>query len=99
MLESTISFKIEYIITMTKSTENFNSENISFENALIELETIVKKLDLGSQSLDESIKSYERASWLKKYCLKKLDEAKLTIEKITKDTEGNISLEDETDKF
>ena len=37
-------------------------ENMSFEEALSELETIVRKLDSGQETLEASISSYERAS-------------------------------------
>ncbi|MDX1924430.1 MAG: exodeoxyribonuclease VII small subunit [Rickettsiaceae bacterium] len=65
-------------------------ENISFEEALNELETIVRKLDSGNESLESSISAYERASVLKAYCEKKLDEAKFKIDKITKTSNGEV---------
>ena len=82
-------------MTDTKSIENLNIENISFEEALRELETIVKKLDSGSESLDTSIKAYERASVLKSHCEKKLEEAKFKIEKISKNAAGDIVISEQ----
>jgi exodeoxyribonuclease VII small subunit len=67
-------------------------ENMSFEEALSELEQIVRKLDSGQESLESSIESYERASHLKAYCEKKLEEAKFKIEKVSKNSEGVIKI-------
>ena len=57
-------------------------EDLSFEDALAQLETIVNKLEEGDISLDEAIKAYEKGSILKEHCEKKLNEAKLKVEKI-----------------
>lgn len=67
-------------------------ENMSFEEALNELETIVRRLDSGQENLEASIASYERASALKSFCEKKLEEAKLKIEKVTQNSEGKIEI-------
>lgn len=69
-------------------------ENMTFEEALLELETIIKKIDTGQESLDSSIAAYERGAMLKAYCEKKLQEAKLKIEKIVKRNEGKVDLEE-----
>lgn len=68
-----------------------NLENISFENALSELENIVKHLEKGEIPLEESISAYERGVALKKHCEAKLKDAQLKIEKITVD-ENNQAL-------
>jgi|APCry1669190288_1035285.scaffolds.fasta_scaffold65746_2 exodeoxyribonuclease VII small subunit len=69
-------------------------ENMSFEQALAELEQIVKKIDTGQESLESSINNFERGILLKKYCEKKLLEAKMKIEKITQSENGEISTEE-----
>ena len=46
-------------------------KELSFEDALAELEIIVNKLESGDVSLDEAIKAYERGSILKEQCEKK----------------------------
>ncbi|MBT4880069.1 MAG: exodeoxyribonuclease VII small subunit [Alphaproteobacteria bacterium] len=56
---------------------------LSFEKALHELESIVRGLEEGQSSLEESINSYERGSMLKQHCDLKLKEARLKIDKIT----------------
>jgi exodeoxyribonuclease VII small subunit len=55
---------------------------LSFEEALAELEQIVGRLESGQGSLDDAIMAYERGSELKKHCQKKLDEARMKVEKI-----------------
>lgn len=60
-----------------------STENISFEEALTELEAIVRKIDTGTESLESSIASFERGIFLKNFCEKKLSEARMKIEKIT----------------
>lgn len=67
-------------------------ENMTFEEALSELEAIVKRLDEGKENLESAISSYERASKLKNFCEKKLKEAKFKIEKISKNSEGEIKI-------
>lgn len=68
--------------------------NMSFETALAELKDIVKKIDTGEETLESSIISFERGVLLKEHCEKKLQEAKLKIEKITKLADSSIILED-----
>ncbi|PZO87934.1 MAG: exodeoxyribonuclease VII small subunit [Micavibrio aeruginosavorus] len=63
-------------------------DKLSFENALEELETIVKSLESGRAPLEESIGAYERGILLKQHCEKKLTEARLKIEKITLSADG-----------
>jgi exodeoxyribonuclease VII small subunit len=55
---------------------------LSFEQALSELEAIVSQLEKGDGALDEAIAAYARGADLKKHCQKKLDEARMQVEKI-----------------
>ena len=54
----------------------------SFEESIKKLEEIVKKLESGSCSLDESIKEYTEGMRLAKICGDKLNEATENINKI-----------------
>lgn len=63
-------------------------EVLSFEDALRELEVIVEGLERGQGSLDDAIAAYERGALLKKHCQKKLEEARLKVEKIKLDEAG-----------
>ena len=65
---------------MTKAAE---IEKLSFEEALSELEKIVRGLEGGASDLKTSIDSYERGMALKSYCDARLKEAQGRIEKIT----------------
>ncbi|AGJ02010.1 exodeoxyribonuclease VII small subunit [Rickettsia prowazekii] len=69
-------------------------DNISFEEALRELEEIVKKLDTGQENLETAVNSFERGILLKNHCEKKLKEARLKIEKITKLADSTVILEE-----
>ena len=65
-----------------------NPNDLSFEQALVELENIVTSLENGKAPLEDSISSYERGIALKKHCEKKLNEAQEKIEKITIGSDG-----------
>jgi exodeoxyribonuclease VII small subunit len=68
-------------------------ENLSFEAALEALERIVQKLESGEVELEQSIAMYERGAALKAHCEGKLKTAKLKIEKIILDADGQASTE------
>lgn len=61
---------------------------MSFEDALRELEQVVGKLERGEVPLDESISLYERGALLKGRCEAKLKEAEEKVAKLTLDGEG-----------
>ena len=63
-------------------------EDLSFEDALKELERIVGRLESGDASLDESIRLYERGDRLRAKCAERLDAAQARIEAIRLDAEG-----------
>jgi len=62
---------------------------LSFEQAMAELEQVVGRLERGDVALDESIALYERGARLKKRCEEKLKEAEEKVAAITLDAEGN----------
>ena len=57
-------------------------EALSFEQALAELESIVARLESGQAPLEQSIQMYERGALLKAHCEKRLEAARLRVEKI-----------------
>jgi exodeoxyribonuclease VII small subunit len=61
---------------------------MSFEDALAELEQIVKRLETGSGKLNEAIQSYERGALLKRHCEAKLREAQARIDRIVIGADG-----------
>jgi len=66
---------------------------MTFEEAFKELEQAVKKIDNGEETLESTITAFERSTKLKLHCEKKLQEAKMKIEKIIQDSDGAISIE------
>lgn len=68
-------------------------EELSFEAALAELETIIRDMESGKSPLEESITAYERGIALKKHCDQKLKEAQAKIDKITIDENGIVGTE------
>jgi exodeoxyribonuclease VII small subunit len=66
-------------------------EELSFEAALKELETIVGRLESGDATLDQSIALYERGDKLRQRCGDRLDAAQARIEAIRVDSEGKAA--------
>lgn len=64
-------------------------EEMSFEEAMKELETVVGQLERGDVALDQSIRLYERGAALKKRCEDELARAEEKVAQITLDAEGN----------
>lgn len=57
-------------------------QDLTFEQALAELEQIVARLESGQAPLEDSIRMYERGSALKAHCEARLAAARLRVEKI-----------------
>ena len=57
--------------------------DLTFEEAIKELEGVVGKLERGDVALEDSISLYERGASLKSVCEKKLADAEERIAKIT----------------
>ena len=63
----------------------------TFENAISELDEIVKQLELGTLSLDESLARYERAVALVRFATEKLDGAKQRVRILNEISDGTVS--------
>lgn len=63
-------------------------DELSFEDAMAELETVLEQLEHGDVALDGSIALYERGAALKARCEKKLAEAEEKVAAITTDADG-----------
>lgn len=63
-------------------------EDMTFEQAMSELERVVGQLERGDVALDQSIALYERGALLKKRCEAKLKEAEEKVAAITLDATG-----------
>ncbi|MEK9754607.1 MAG: exodeoxyribonuclease VII small subunit [Rhodospirillaceae bacterium] len=66
---------------------------LTFEDALAELEEIVRGLETGSGDLDGAIEAYARGVQLKRYCEARLKDAQAKIDKIVKAAGGEIATE------
>jgi exodeoxyribonuclease VII small subunit len=66
---------------------------LSFEQALEELDGIVRQLEAGRFRLDDAIGAYERGARLKAHCEAKLTEAKAKVEKIQLNADGTLKTE------
>lgn len=64
-------------------------DEMSFEEAMAELEQVLGQLERGDVALDDSIKLYERGAALKARCETKLKEAEEKVAAITLDADGN----------
>ncbi|MBW4329803.1 exodeoxyribonuclease VII small subunit [Stakelama sp. CBK3Z-3] len=68
--------------------EERDISELSFEEALKELERIVGRLESGEAALEEAIRLYERGDALRRRCADRLDAAQARIEAIRLDAEG-----------
>ncbi len=66
---------------------------LSFEEALEQLEEIVRQLEGGQGKLDEAIGRYERGATLKRHCETKLKDAQAKIDKIVQAADGGLRVE------
>ena len=66
-------------------------DDLSFEDALAELQALVKALEKGDSKLEEAIRAYERGAALKRHCEKKLREAQEKVDRIVVGTDGSLS--------
>ena len=64
---------------------------MSFEDALAELEQIVRRLEAGQVKLDDAILCYERGAQLKRHCEQKLQEAQQRVDRIAIAPDGAVS--------
>ena len=63
-------------------------DKMSFEEALAELEGIVRQLEAGEVELEKSIAIYERGAALKAHCDARLKSAELKVEQIVQGANG-----------
>lgn len=65
----------------------------SFETALTRLDEVVRRLESGDLTLDDSLKYYQEGMRLVRFCARKLDEAEKRIEQLTEDEDGSLVLQ------
>jgi exodeoxyribonuclease VII small subunit len=64
-----------------------------FETALKKLEDVVKKLEGGELSLDDSLKAFEEGVKLSGFCSRKLNDAEKRVEVLIKQKDGAFTRE------
>ena len=62
---------------------------MSFEKAMTELESLVRRLEEGRLTLEDAISSYERGTALRTHCEAKLRAAKLKVEQVLSNQEAS----------
>ena len=73
---------------MTKTdsaAEPPQAENLGYEQARDELAEVVKRLESGGLTLEQSLTLWERGEMLADLCQKWLDDARLKLDKASKD--------------
>lgn len=76
---------------MSEAPSYEDIKDLSFEEALEELESIVRSLEEGQGALDASIQAYERGARLKSHLEAKLKEAEARVDKIVLNGDGRAS--------
>ena len=74
--------------------EEKDISDLSFEEAVAQLENIVRELESGRIKLDDAVASYEKAVKLKQLCETKLQNAQLKIEKLNIDANDKVNTEE-----
>lgn len=75
---------------MARAKKKDNVDEMCFEEALEKLETIVKQLERGELSLDESLGNFAEGVNLSKACLAKLEYVQQCVDKILVEEQGKI---------
>src|ERR1700730_11657930 len=84
---------LSFLLIRAQMSDPINTTDIaamSFEDALAELEQIVRRLEAGQVKLDEAILSYERGAQLKRHCEQKLNEAQQRVDRIVIGPDGTV---------
>lgn len=65
-------------------------EELTYEQALAELESIVAALESGDHALETALAFYERGQVLARYCTRLLEQAELKIQSLSGDELGDV---------
>lgn len=71
-----------------------DKNNLTFEGASARLEQIVKMLEQGNSSLEESLQLYEEGVMLVRFCNDSLDNAEKKIRMLVSDSNGEMTEKD-----
>lgn len=70
-----------------------NDKDLTFEEAIKNLENIVMELEAGELPLDKSVENFKKGMELSNYCSKLLDDAEKTISILVEQRDGSIKEE------
>ncbi len=73
-----------------KMSQDANKKEITFEEAISELEKIVEKLEKGDLPLEESIDVFQRGMELSRFCTRRLDEIEKKISVLIEKENGEV---------
>ena len=76
------------------ATADEKLEQLSFEEALAQLEQVVRQLENGELSLDQSLAAFRKGSELSLLCRHKLNEVERSISKLVTTADGELSEEE-----
>jgi exodeoxyribonuclease VII small subunit len=79
-------------VSTAASSAQSEIEKLTFEQAMKQLEEIVRRLEGGNADLESAIADYMYGTALQQHCQKKLSDAKLKIESIVKAQDGTLTL-------
>lgn len=86
--------EIRNVLLNSKLKEGYDIMAKNFETSLGELEEIVKKLEKGDATLDESLKLFENGIKLAKNCQNMLDTAEKKVSVVMADENGDMKKQD-----
>lgn len=69
-----------------------STDNVSFEEALEQLEIIVQKLESSELKLDDSVELFSKGVELAGLCSNKLSNVQQQVQKVVEDSQGNLFL-------
>ena len=72
-----------------------NNKEPDFEGALLELESLVGRLEKGELSLDESLQQFKRGVELARRCQRILDQAQQVVEQLSKEEDESSAIPNE----
>src|SRR3981189_2312390 len=87
---------LSFLLFRAQMSDPINTTDIaamSFEDALAELEQIVRRLEAGQVKLDDAIQCYERGAQLKQHCERKLNAAQQRVDRIVFGPDGTVRAE------
>lgn len=61
-------------------------ENMTYEDAIAELEGVIAQLEAGQASLEDSLTLFEKGQFLAKHCMNLLDKAELRVQQLSPDS-------------